>query len=132
MAGYHEDIGHQEILARMTGASLTATLMTPGLKVAHLSTHKSLAQAVAYVRREVIVDKLLLTHSSLESWGMFKPRIAGSPQSSWWRGGMLGREEIEEIAPAVLECQSRGLDIVGPYPSDSVFYRATKGEFDGF
>ena len=132
MAGYHEDIGHQEILARMTGASLTATmLMTPGLKVAHLSTHKSLAQAVAYVRREIIVDKLLLTHSSLESWGMFKPRIAvAALNPHGGEGGMLGREEIEEIAPAVLECQSRGLDIVGPYPSDSVFYRATKGEFD--
>ena len=49
-AGYHGDIGHQEILARMTQAELTATmLMTKGLKVAHLSTHKSLADAVEYI-----------------------------------------------------------------------------------
>ncbi len=132
LAGYHGDIGHQEILARMTGAELTATmLMTPGLKVAHLSTHKSLAQAVAYVTRDVIVDKLQLTHASLESWGISQPRIgvaALNPHGG--EGGMLGDEEISQIKPAVEDCQSQGLDITGPYPADSIFYRAIGGEFD--
>ena len=60
-AGFHGDIGHQEILSRMTHAELTATmLMTTGLKVAHLSTHKSLAEAVAYVKQPVLVEKLRL------------------------------------------------------------------------
>ncbi|MGI9322548.1 MAG: 4-hydroxythreonine-4-phosphate dehydrogenase PdxA, partial [Pseudomonadales bacterium] len=60
-AGYHEDLGHQEILARMTGSELTATLlMTDKLKVAHLSTHKSLAAAVAYVKKPILVEKLKL------------------------------------------------------------------------
>ncbi len=45
-AGYVNDIGHQEILARLSGVERTATmLMTPGLKVVHLSTHKSLIKA---------------------------------------------------------------------------------------
>ena len=132
MAGYHGDIGHQEILARMTGAGLTATmLMTPGLKVAHLSTHKSLADAVAYVRRDVLVDKLELTHASLEYWGLASPCIAvAALNPHGGERGMLGNEEIEQIAPAVLECQARGLDVVGPYPADSIFYRAIAGEFD--
>ena len=43
---------------------------------------------------------------------------------------MLGREEIEEIAPAIAQLQEEGLDVVGPYPADSIFYRATAGEFD--
>ena len=43
---------------------------------------------------------------------------------------MLGREEIEEIAPAVEQAQSMGIKAVGPYPADSVFYRAVAGEFD--
>ncbi len=43
---------------------------------------------------------------------------------------MLGHEELEEIAPAVEEACGLGLDIVGPYPADSVFYRAVNGEFD--
>ncbi|MEJ6591027.1 MAG: 4-hydroxythreonine-4-phosphate dehydrogenase PdxA [SAR86 cluster bacterium] len=131
-AGYVGDIGHQEILARMTGAGLTATLlMTQGLKVAHLSTHKSLAEAVAYVRRPVLVEKLQLTHDSLSRWCGRPPKIAvAALNPHGGEGGMLGREEIDEIAPAVAEARALGLDVVGPYPADSVFYRAVNGEFD--
>jgi 4-phospho-D-threonate 3-dehydrogenase / 4-phospho-D-erythronate 3-dehydrogenase len=132
LAGYLNDIGHQEILARMTGSALTATmLMTHGLKVAHLSTHKSLADAVRYVRKPVIVEKLHLTASSLRDWGVHQPTIAvAALNPHGGEGGMLGREEIEEIAPAVSEACAAGLDIRGPYPADSIFYRAIKGEFD--
>ncbi len=131
-AGYLGDIGHQEILARMTGAGLTATLlMTTGLKVAHLSTHKSLAEAVAYVRRPILLEKLQLTHDSLHRWCGRVPKIAvAALNPHGGEGGMLGREEIDEIAPAVAEARQRGLNVVGPYPADSVFYRAVKGEFD--
>ncbi len=131
-AGYVGDIGHQEILARMTGARLTATmLMTKGLKVAHLSTHKSLAEAVKYVKAPVIVDKLKLTASSLERWGIKNPRIAvAALNPHGGEGGMLGREEIDEILPAVTHCQAIGLHVSGPLPADSVFYRAINGEFD--
>ena len=131
-AGYHGDIGHQEILARMTGSTLTATmLMTPGLKVAHLSTHKSLAEAVTYVKRPVLIEKLQLTADCLSRWSGKKPKIAvAALNPHGGEGGMLGREEIEEIAPAVLDLQQMGYDVVGPYPADSVFYRAIAGEFD--
>jgi 4-hydroxythreonine-4-phosphate dehydrogenase len=131
-AGYHGDIGHQEILARMTRAGLTATmLMTTGLKVAHLSTHKSLAEAVRYVRTPVLVEKLDLTIDSLRRWGLESPRIAvSSLNPHGGEGGMLGREEIEEIAPAVRALQEKGEDVVGPLPADSVFTRAIGGEFD--
>ena len=131
-AGFHGDIGHQEILARMTRRKLTATmLMTTGLKVAHLSTHKSLAQAVSYVKKSVIVEKINLTAQSLELWGIRNPLIAiAALNPHAGEGGMLGREEIEEIEPAVGVCQSLGLNVVGPFPADSVFYRAISGEFD--
>ena len=131
-AGYHGDIGHQEILARMTGSSLTATmLMTPGLKVAHLSTHKSLGDAVTYVRKPVLIEKLKLTSDCLSRWSGRKPKIAvAALNPHGGEGGMLGREELDEIAPAVNELQQQGYDVVGPYPADSVFYRAISGEFD--
>jgi len=131
-AGYIGDIGHQEILSRMTLSTLTATLlMTRGLKVAHLSTHKSLADAVSYVRSPVIVDKLQLTHDCLSAWQGRRPRIAvAALNPHGGEGGMLGREEIDEIAPAVAAACARGLDVVGPYSADSVFYRAVEGEFD--
>ena len=131
-AGFIGDIGHQEILARMTGSGLTATmLMTEGLKVAHLSTHKSLIEAAQYVKAPVLLEKLQLTSSHLQTWMGRRPKIAvAALNPHGGEGGMLGREEIEEIAPAVRQAQQAGLDVVGPYPADSVFYRAVAGEFD--
>ena len=102
-AGYVDDIGHQEILARLTGAKWTATmLMTPGLRVVHLSTHKSLIEAARFVTKATIVEKLQLTRDTLARWGMTNPRIAvAALNPHGGEGGLLGREEIEEIAPAV-------------------------------
>lgn len=132
LAGFKGDIGHQEILARMTGASLTATmLMTNGLRVAHVSTHKPLSEAVAYVRKEAVLAKLRLTHESLERWGLERPRIAlAALNPHGGDGGLLGREEIDEIKPAVEAGRVQGIDAHGPFPGDSVFYRAIAGEFD--
>lgn len=131
-AGFLSDIGHQEILARLTGAQLTATmLMTEGLKVAHLSTHLSLAQAVEYVRAPILIEKIKLTHAHLVEWGYSNPVIgvaALNPHGG--EAGMLGREELDEIAPAIHTLQAQGLDIRGPYPADSIFNRAIAGEFD--
>lgn len=131
-AGFHGDIGHQEILARMTGSTLTATmLMTTGLKVAHLSTHKSLAEAVAYVKQPVVVEKLRLTADCMRQWMGREPRIAvAALNPHGGEGGMLGREEIDELAPAVNAANASGMKVTGPLPADSVFYRAIAGEFD--
>jgi 4-hydroxythreonine-4-phosphate dehydrogenase len=131
-AGYLDDIGHQEILARITGATLTATmLMTPGLRVAHLSTHKSLGDAVRYVQRDNVVAKARLTHESMTAWGMTAPRIAiAALNPHGGEGGLLGREEIEELVPAVKALRDAGIDARGPLPADSVFNRAIDGEFD--
>ena len=131
-AGYVDDIGHQEILARLTGAETTATmLMTPGLRVVHLSTHKSLLDAGRYVRRDNIFAKLRLCRDSLARWGLRDAKIAVAalnPHAG--EGGLLGREEIDEIAPAVAAAQAADIDAVGPLPADSVFTRAIGGEFD--
>ncbi len=126
------DIGHQEMLARLAAVDWTATLlMTPGLRVAHLSTHKSLAQAVAYVTRETVLGKLQLVHDSLTRWGLPAPRIAvAALNPHGGEEGLLGREEIEELAPAVADARAEGIDASGPIPADSVFNRAIDGEFD--
>ena len=131
-AGYTDDIGHQEILARLTGATNTATmLMTPGLRVVHLSTHKSLAEAVRFVTGANVLARLRLCHDSLTSWGMTCPRIAvAALNPHGGEGGLLGREEVDEIAPAVVAGRASGIDATGPLPADSVFNRAIAGEFD--
>ena len=131
-AGFVDDIGHQEILARMTAARWTATmLMTPGLKVVHLSTHKSLIEAARYVRQDTVLEKLSLMRDTLTGWGLDAPRIAvAALNPHGGEGGLLGREEIEELAPAVAAARARGIDATGPIPADSVFNRAIDGEFD--
>jgi len=131
-AGFVDDIGHQEILARLTGAKWTATmLMTPGLRVVHLSTHKSLLDAARFVTRGNVLEKLKLTRDTLARWGLTNPRIAvAALNPHGGEGGLLGREEIEEIAPAVTLARDEGMRVVGPIPADSVFTRAIAGEFD--
>ncbi|MEM7220264.1 MAG: 4-hydroxythreonine-4-phosphate dehydrogenase PdxA [Pseudomonadota bacterium] len=126
------DIGHQEMLARLAGVDWTATmLMTPGLRVAHLSTHKSLAEAVRYVTRDNVLGKLELVHSTLMRWGLRAPRIAvAALNPHGGEGGLLGREEIDELLPAVAAARAQGIDAAGPIPADSVFNRAIDGEFD--
>ena len=125
-------IGHQEMLAAIAGIPSAATmLMTPGLRVVHLSTHKSLGKAVAYVTKCNVMAKLALTHSSFGAWGLRAPRIAvAALNPHGGEGGLLGREEIEELVPAVAEARDNGIDATGPLPADSVFSRAIDGEFD--
>ncbi len=132
LAGYVDDLGHQEILGRVSGAKWTATmLMTSGLKVAHLSTHKSLIEAARYVTRDTVLEKLNLIDKTLTAWGIDHPRIAvAALNPHGGEGGILGREEIEEVAPAVADAVRQGMNVTGPIPADSVFTRAIDGEFD--
>ena len=106
-------------------------LMTPGLRVVHLSTHKPLAEAARYVTRANVLAKLGLADRALAGWGLPRARIAVAalnPHAG--EGGMLGREEIDELEPAVRDARAQHIDAHGPIPADSVFNRAIAGEFD--
>ncbi len=131
LAGY-QDMGHLEYLAHITGAHEYATMLVTGpLSVVHLTTHYSLKDACKLVTKERILAKLKLTHDFFSKWGVKQPRIAVAglnPHAG--EGGLFGREEIEEIEPAVKEAQHLGIDARGPFPADSVFNRAINGEFD--
>ena len=62
---------------------------------------------------------------------MLAPKIAvAALNPHGGEGGLLGREEIEEIGPAIIESRDEGYNVTGPIPSDSVFYRSIDGEFD--
>ncbi|MBI4266765.1 MAG: 4-hydroxythreonine-4-phosphate dehydrogenase PdxA [Chloroflexi bacterium] len=131
LAGYG-DIGHLELLARLTGAKEYATLLTAGpLRVVHLTTHYSLRQACTLVTTERILARLKLTHGSFQTWGIKQPRLAVAalnPHAG--EGGIFGSEEIDEIGPAIAAAHRLGIDARGPFPADSVFNRAIDGEFD--
>jgi 4-hydroxythreonine-4-phosphate dehydrogenase len=131
LAGY-QDIGHMELLQSLSGAEEVATMLTAGsLRVVHLTTHKSLAQAVAYVKKDNILTKLKLTHRCFQEWGFPTPRIAvAALNPHGGDGGLLGPEEIEEITPAVEEARAQGIEAIGPIPADSVFPHALDGRYD--
>ncbi len=131
LAGY-TDVGHLEFLARITGATRYATMLVSGrLRAVHLTTHHSLVEACGLVTRERVLSRLQLTHDSFTGWGFTSPRIgvaALNPHGG--EGGMMGREEIDSIIPAVGVAKAMGIDARGPFPADSIFNRAIAGEFD--
>ena len=131
LAGY-TSIGHMELLQELTGSKTVATmLMAKNLRVVHLSTHRSLRLACDFVKKDRILQFLQITHESFVKWGFHKPRIAAAalnPHGS--DGGLLGSEEAEEIAPAVAEAQSQGINAIGPIPADIVFHHAIEGRYD--
>ena len=125
--------GHVEVVAADVGATgaLTSMLAGPRLRVVNLTGHCSLVEACRLVRRERILAMLRTIHDSLSRWGFPRPRVgvcALNPHNG--ESGNFGREEIEEIGPAVAAARGESIDARGPFPVDTIFTRALAGEFD--
>jgi 4-hydroxythreonine-4-phosphate dehydrogenase len=131
LAGYTE-LGHMELFAKKYGAQNQATMLISGrLRCVHLSTHYSLRQALDRITRERVLQRIVTTDEDFRRWGMARPRIVVSgvnPHNG--EGGLMGTEEIEQLAPAVADARAMGIEAFGPYPADSVYVRAMRGEFD--
>ena len=125
-------IGHTEMLAELTGEDrVTTMLATTGLRVIHVTRHVPLRQVAEHITCDRILETIRLADSGLTSLNIASPRIAVAalnPHSG--DDGLVGREEIDEIAPAVQRACAEGIDATGPIPADSVFFRAIRGEFD--
>lgn len=123
--------GHTELIADICGQTgYTMMLSSPKLTVTHVSTHVSMLQAVQNVQKDRIVTVAELTHQALIG-KIPNPRIAVAGLNAHaGEGGAFGREEIDEIIPAVEQCRAMGMEVTGPYPPDTVFWRAARGEFD--
>jgi 4-hydroxythreonine-4-phosphate dehydrogenase len=103
----------------------------PGLWNARVTSHVPVSGVAQLIKRDTILRSLKLTHDAMTAAGFVPPRIAVAglnPHAG--DGGNFGREEIDEIAPAVEAGKAAGIVCDGPYPSDTVFVRAKKGEFD--
>ena len=130
-AGYHYD-GHTELLAHLCGVDeVSMMLVGGGLRVTHVSTHCSLQDAINRAKKRRILAVIRLTYAAMQKIGIKEPRIAVAglnPHAG--EGGLFGREEIEEIEPAIEEAQAEGIDIVGPIPGDTVFFRMLNDQYD--
>ena len=124
--------GHTEFLAHLTGSTECAmAFVASNLRVVLISTHVPLADAIRLVEKDRIVRVVRLTNRELKRWGIARPRIAVAalnPHGA--EGGLFGIEESAEIIPAVEACRAEGLDVSGPHSADTVFLRASRGEFD--
>ena len=125
--------GHTEFFAHLTGAEEYAMAFVAGnLRIVLLSTHVPLAEAIRLVERDRIVSRVNLTNRELQRWGIEKPRIAVAalnPHGA--EGGLFGVEEASEIVPAIDACRRDDINVQGPFSADTVFLRASRGEFDG-
>ena len=125
--------GHTEFLAHLTGTEEFAmAFVAANLRIVLLSTHVPLSVAIRMVERDRLVKVINLTDRELRRWGIERPRLAVAalnPHGA--EGGLFGVEEASEMVPAIEA--ARGIDEInvhGPFSADTVFLRASRGEFD--
>lgn len=131
--GGHLYPGHTEILARLTDTKDYAMLLTsPRLKVIHLTTHVGLLQAIEMINPERTYNVIKLAHDTLTRAGMEKPSIAVcgiNPHAG--ENGLFGNgEEEEKLIPGIKRAKAEGINVSGPHPADTLFFRAQRGDFD--
>ena len=124
--------GHTDLLAHLTGARDVAMLFySDVLRVVLATVHVPLADVPRALTRESLEATIDLTARELPRFGFERPRIAVAglnPHAG--ENGLFGREEQEVIAPAIAAARARGIGVSGPFPADTLFVRARKGEFD--
>lgn len=130
-AGFHYP-GHTEMLADLTGAKdFSLALIAGQLRVIHVTTHVSMRRAQELIDRPRVLRIIRLADRFCRYLGIDKPRVAVAGLNCHaGENGLFGTEEIDSIRPAVEEARSDGVDATGPWPGDTIFYRASRGEFD--
>jgi len=124
--------GHTDLLAHLTGAPTVAMMFhSEALRVVLATVHIALAdvpRALTAASLEATID---LTARELPRFGIERPRIgvAGlNPHAG--EHGLFGLEEETALRPAIAACRARGVDVDGPFPADTIFVRARRGDFD--
>ena len=124
--------GHTELLAHLTGASHVAMMFhSDALRVVLATIHLPLAEVPRALTKASLEATIALVAREMPRFGIAAPRIAVAglnPHAG--EHGLFGREEIDTMAPAIAACRAQGIDVSGPFPGDTVFLRASRGEFD--
>jgi 4-hydroxythreonine-4-phosphate dehydrogenase len=124
--------GHTDLLAHLTSSPRVAMMFwSEPLKVVLATVHVPLADVPRMLTVDLLNGVIDLTARELPRFGISSPRLALAglnPHAG--EGGLLGDEDERVLKPAVEAAKRRGVDIRGPYPGDTVFVRASRGEFD--
>ena len=129
--GLHFD-GHTEIYATYTHTKKYAMMLAyRNLRVVHVSTHCSLREACDRVKKARVLEVIELADQACRGLGIQAPKVAvAGLNPHCGENGLFGREEIDEIRPAVETAQAEGIHAIGPLPPDSVFSEALGGWYD--
>ncbi|GAC1492309.1 MAG: D-threonate 4-phosphate dehydrogenase [Vulcanimicrobiaceae bacterium] len=132
-AGGHLFPGHTEILATLSGTDEYAMMLTaPGLRVIHVTTHVGIVDAIARITPERVFTVVRLAHETLVRARIARPRIGVcgiNPHAG--ENGLFGYgEEERQIVPGLRSARAVGIDVDGPLPADTLFFRARRGDFD--
>ncbi len=125
--------GHTEFLSHLCGgADVVMMLAGDRLRVALATIHVSLRRALELLSPALVEKTVKITDAFFRKhMGVPAPRIAiAAVNPHAGEGGMFGDEESRVIAPAIDACRAAGIDASGPYPPDTVFFRAYQGAFD--
>ena len=125
--------GHTEMLAALTETDDYAMMMAGNrLKVTLVTIHQPLRDVAAALSIEGILRMIRITHRALTvDFGIDQPRLAVAglnPHAG--ENGIFGDEEARLIAPAIACGKQEGLDVAGPFPADTVYFKAASGMFD--
>jgi 4-hydroxythreonine-4-phosphate dehydrogenase len=124
--------GHTDLLAHLTGAPHVAMMFhSEALRVVLATVHIALAEVPRALTSDTLQATIDLTARELPRFGIARPRIAVAglnPHAG--EHGLFGEEERTAIVPAIEACRARGVDVSGPFPADTLFVRARRGEFD--
>ena len=124
--------GHTDLLAHLTNAGRVAMLFySEQLRVVLATIHVPIADVPRLLTRDLMDFTIGVTARELPRFGHARPRLAVAglnPHAG--EHGVMGVEDDEVIAPAVHEARARGIDVTGPWPADTLFGRAVRGEFD--
>lgn len=121
--------GHTELLAHLTQTSRFAmSFHTGNIWTVLTTTHIPLMEAVQRVKREHLAGIIQLAYRELQPY-LDRPVLAvASLNPHGAEGGLFGMEETLEILPAIEDCRQADLPVHGPYPADTIFLRALKGD----
>jgi 4-phospho-D-threonate 3-dehydrogenase / 4-phospho-D-erythronate 3-dehydrogenase len=132
-AAGHNYPGHTEMLAALTRVPEVSMLLRgERLNVIHVTTHIGLIDAIELIDSALVLRTIRRGHRTMVESGIDNPKVAVcgiNPHAG--ENGLFGRgEEESKIVPAVTEAVAEGMDVYGPLPADTVFFRAGRGDFD--
>jgi 4-hydroxythreonine-4-phosphate dehydrogenase len=124
--------GHTDLLAHLCQAQDVAMMFwSDQLRVVLATIHIPLAEVPRAITTEGLVRLFALIEAAMPRFGIAGPRIALAglnPHAG--EDGLLGSEDRVVMRPAVELARRQGIDVTGPFPADTLFVRASRGEFD--